>query len=104
MTMIKPRTTVTIIRLEESDQGTFGALLIDGQVFCVTLRPCENENQGIFQAYRRSNINALNIIHVHTVIHLRLWMYREGVGFYFIRGTMFIIRRGVSFWADIGTG
>lgn len=43
--MIGLRTTVTILRCEESGQGTFGVLLIDGQVFCVTLEPCDNENQ-----------------------------------------------------------
>lgn len=34
-----------IVRLEESTDGTFGSLLIDGHVFCVTLEPPDKENQ-----------------------------------------------------------
>jgi len=34
-----------IVRLEESDDGTFGALLIGGRVFCVTLEPPDLDNQ-----------------------------------------------------------
>lgn len=35
---------VTLIRVEEGDQGTFGILLIDGEAFCVTLEPPDNHN------------------------------------------------------------
>ena len=34
-----------IIRLEEANDGTFGALLIDDHVFCVTLEPPDFNNQ-----------------------------------------------------------
>lgn len=34
-----------IVRVEESEDGTFGALLIDGHAFCVTLEPPDRENQ-----------------------------------------------------------
>lgn len=36
---------VQLIRLEESDDGTFGALVIGGKVFCVTLEPPDEGNQ-----------------------------------------------------------
>lgn len=36
---------LTLQRLEESEDGTFGALLIDGHVFCVTLEPPDKDNQ-----------------------------------------------------------
>ena len=32
-------------RQEEADDGTFGALLLDGRVFCVTLEPPDRDNQ-----------------------------------------------------------
>ncbi len=35
----------TIIRVEESDQGTIGVLLLDGQAFCCTLEPPDRDNQ-----------------------------------------------------------
>jgi len=34
-----------IVRLEEADDGTFGTLLIDTHVFCVTLEPPDLDNQ-----------------------------------------------------------
>jgi hypothetical protein len=34
-----------LVRLEEARDGTFGALLIDGHVFCVTLEPPDFDNQ-----------------------------------------------------------
>lgn len=34
-----------IIRLEESDQGTLGVLLINSQIFCFTLEPPDRDNQ-----------------------------------------------------------
>lgn len=34
-----------IVRLEEAIDGTFGALLIDNHVFCVTLEPPDFDNQ-----------------------------------------------------------
>lgn len=34
-----------LIRLEEAEDGTFGAMLINGHVFCVTLEPPDRENQ-----------------------------------------------------------
>lgn len=34
-----------IVRLEEADDGTFGALLIDNHVFCVTLEPPDFDNR-----------------------------------------------------------
>lgn len=34
-----------IIRLEEAEDGTFGALMIRGYVFCVTLEPPDKDNQ-----------------------------------------------------------
>ena len=34
-----------IVRLEEAKDGTFGALLIQGSVFCVTLEPPDKDNQ-----------------------------------------------------------
>ncbi len=33
-----------LIRLEKSIEGTFGVLRLDGQVFCVTLEPPDNNN------------------------------------------------------------
>jgi len=36
---------VELIRLEESEQGTFGVLRINKQVFCVTLEPHDMENE-----------------------------------------------------------
>jgi len=36
---------VQLIRLEESDDGTFGVLVIGGKVFCVTLEPPDENNQ-----------------------------------------------------------
>lgn len=36
---------VEIIRLESSQDGTFGMLRIDKQLFCATLEPRENDNQ-----------------------------------------------------------
>ncbi len=36
---------IEIIRLEESEQGTFGVLRIDKQVFCCTLEPADRENK-----------------------------------------------------------
>lgn len=35
---------VDLIRLEESDDGTFGTLRIDGKAFCVTLEPPDRNN------------------------------------------------------------
>lgn len=35
---------VELIRLEETEQGTFGVLKIDKRVFCVTLEPSDEEN------------------------------------------------------------
>ncbi|MCP3944514.1 MAG: hypothetical protein GY710_23970 [Desulfobacteraceae bacterium] len=35
----------TIIRLEQSDQGTIGVLRLDGQAFACTLEPPDNGNQ-----------------------------------------------------------
>jgi len=44
--MISLRPVVELIRLEENALfGTFGVLRIDKQVFCVTLEPCDFENQ-----------------------------------------------------------
>lgn len=34
-----------IVRLEEADDGTFGAMLISDHVFCVTLEPPDFDNQ-----------------------------------------------------------
>lgn len=34
-----------LIRVEESEDGTFGALLIEGRVFCVTLEPPDEDNK-----------------------------------------------------------
>ncbi len=36
---------VELIRLEESESGTFGVLRINKQVFCCTLEPADRENQ-----------------------------------------------------------
>lgn len=36
---------VKLVRLEEAKDGTFGALLIQGSVFCVTLEPPDKDNQ-----------------------------------------------------------
>lgn len=42
--MIRP--LITINRLEDNFEfGTFGVLLIQTEIFCVTLEPCEYENQ-----------------------------------------------------------
>ena len=35
---------IQLIRVEESSKGTFGVLKIDGEAFCVTLEPPDNEN------------------------------------------------------------
>lgn len=37
--------TVRLLRVEESEQGTFGNLLICSQVFCVTLEPSDWLNE-----------------------------------------------------------
>jgi len=37
--------TVRLLRVEESEQGTFGNLLICSQVFCVTLEPPDELNK-----------------------------------------------------------
>ncbi len=37
--------TVRLIRIEESNQGTFGVLVICSQVFCVTLEPSDWFNE-----------------------------------------------------------
>jgi len=34
-----------LVRLEEAEDGTFGALLIGGHVFCVTMEPPDLDNQ-----------------------------------------------------------
>lgn len=36
---------VELIRLEESEAGTFGILRIDKEVFCATLEPADRENE-----------------------------------------------------------
>jgi len=36
---------VDLIRVDESDKGTFGVLKIDGVAFCVTLEPPWNKNK-----------------------------------------------------------
>lgn len=37
-----------LIRLEKSDEGTFGVLKLDGKVYCVTLEPEDKDNaQGV---------------------------------------------------------
>jgi hypothetical protein len=36
--------TVDLIRIEQSDDGTFGVLKIDGQAWCVTLEPPRGGN------------------------------------------------------------
>lgn len=36
---------VELIRLEESEQGTFGVLRINKEVFCATLEPPDRENE-----------------------------------------------------------
>lgn len=33
-----------IVRLEKSEEGTFGVLRLDGEVFCVTLEPPDRDN------------------------------------------------------------
>ncbi|MGE4520642.1 MAG: DUF5675 family protein [Desulfobacteraceae bacterium] len=38
------RKVVELIRLEESDQGTFGVLKIDKEMFCLTLEQDDEEN------------------------------------------------------------
>jgi len=35
---------VELFRLEQSDKGVFGALLIEYEVFCVTLEPIDKDN------------------------------------------------------------
>lgn len=35
----------TLTRLEQSDDGSFGVLKLDGEVFCVTLEPPDKNNQ-----------------------------------------------------------
>lgn len=39
---------VRIVRLEQSEQGALGTLLIDGEMFCVTLEPDENEKGKLY--------------------------------------------------------
>lgn len=36
---------VELFRLEGSDQGTLGALRINGEIFCCTLEPSDEDNQ-----------------------------------------------------------
>ncbi len=35
----------TIIRVEESDQGTIGVMILDGEAFCCTLEPPDRDNK-----------------------------------------------------------
>lgn len=49
--------TLRLIRLEESEQGTIGVLLIDAEVFCFTLEPSDQLN-----AVNRSSIPAQQYI------------------------------------------
>ena len=37
--------SVELVRLEEAEDGTFGVMLIDGHVFCVTLEPPDKDNK-----------------------------------------------------------
>lgn len=36
---------VELIRLEKSEEGTFGVLRLDGKVYCVTLEPPDKDNR-----------------------------------------------------------
>lgn len=36
---------ITLLRIEESEQGTIGVLLMDGEAFCCTLEPPDKDNQ-----------------------------------------------------------
>jgi len=45
MEELMPNEMLKIYRLEEAIDGTFGALLINGHVFCVTLEPPDFDNQ-----------------------------------------------------------
>lgn len=36
---------VEMIRLEQGDEGSFGVLMVDGKVFCVTLEPPDRGNK-----------------------------------------------------------
>jgi len=36
---------IKLLRVEESDQGTIGVMLVDGVAFCCTLEPPDKDNQ-----------------------------------------------------------
>lgn len=43
--MIEKIVTMRIVRIEESEEGTFGNLIINGKIFCMTLEPPDKQNQ-----------------------------------------------------------
>jgi hypothetical protein len=43
--MIEKIVTMRIVRLEESEEGTFGNLIINGKIFCTTLEPADRLNE-----------------------------------------------------------
>jgi hypothetical protein len=43
--MIEKIVTMRIVRLEESEEGTFGNLIINGKIFCTTLEPPDMLNE-----------------------------------------------------------
>jgi hypothetical protein len=40
--------SVRIVRLEESPQGSLGVLMIEGEIFCFTLEPDQNEKGKLY--------------------------------------------------------
>ena len=55
---VEAKMRARIVRLEESDQGAIGVLLLQGEVFCFTLEPDRNERgklhtpQGVYHCQR----------------------------------------------------
>ena len=43
--MVSPTSKVAVLRIEESDQGTIGVLLINGTAFCCTLEPDHRDKE-----------------------------------------------------------
>ena len=62
MGILKLIPTVRLIRLEESNQGTFGALLICSQVFCVTLEPSDELNERNISSIPAQQYHCVRII------------------------------------------
>ena len=114
---------ISIIRIEESDQGTIGAMLIGGEAFCCTLEPPDNDNQqniscipeGKYRAIRIDSPrygNTFEITNVqgrsHVLIHAgNVVKHTRGcvlIGQYFgkLKGNRAVLNSGSTFQKFLG--